>query len=84
MEVEAQPLLIEDDEKLGSLMYDQGSRRKSRLWPWITAITTHCLVAIVVLLAVALSSEAGFQNYKLWNAESRPEPYCMFENGGCA
>ena len=80
MEVEAQPLLIEDDEKLASLMYDQASRKKSGLRPWVMAIATHCLVALLVLLVMAFFPWAGSLNHKLWDAEWRPELYCMSVN----
>lgn len=81
MEIEAERLLIEEDEKLGSLMYAQRSKKKSRLRSWVIAITTHSIVALVVLFAVAFSSKAGIHHHKLWNAEYRPELYSMFD--GC-
>lgn len=83
MEVEAQPLLIDDDEKLGSLMHTQRSRIKgSRLRSWAVPIMTHGLVALLVLLAVLFSPLAGSISYhELWNAKARPSLYCRFEDG---
>lgn len=80
MEVEAQPLLIEEDEKLGSLMYAQRPKKDSRLRSWVVAILTHGFVALLVLLAVIFSPVAGFIPYhELSNAKARPTLYCMFE-----
>ena len=81
MEVESQPLLLEYDEKLGSFMYAQRPKKNSRLRSWAMAITTHSIVAVVVLFAVASFSKADCHRQKLCNAESRPELYCMFEAG---
>lgn len=79
MEVEAQPLLIEDDEKLGSLMYAQRSKQASRLPSWAVAIMTHGLVALLVLFAVVFFPLAGsISCHKLGNARARPTLYCMF------
>ena len=62
-------------------MYAQRPKKNSGLRSWVMAITTHSIVAIVVLFAVGFSSKAGFHNHKPWNVESRPELYCMFEDG---
>ena len=83
MAVEAQPLLINDDEKFGSLMHTERSRTKgSRLRSWAVPIVTHGLVALLVLLAVGFSPLAGFISYhELWNVKARPSLYCIFEDG---
>lgn len=84
MEVEAQPLLLEDDdEKLTGLTFAPRStteRKHSRLRSWAVAITTHASVALLVLLAVTTFSPVA----ELWNAAARARPtlYCMFEKHG--
>ena len=83
MEVEAEPLLIDDDEKLGSLVHTRRSRTKgSRLRSWAVPIMTHGLVALLVFLAVVFSPLAGIMSYhELWNGKARTSLYCRFEYG---
>ena len=78
MEIEAHPLLHEDDKKAGSLDA-QRSKKDSRLRSWAVAIMTHGLVALLVLLAVIITPTAGFVSYHdLWNAKVRSKLYCTF------
>ena len=83
MAVEALPLLIDDDEKIGDLIYTERSRSKgSRPQSWAVPIMTHGLVALLVLLAVVFSPLAGFiPHHKLLNVNARPSLYCRFEDG---
>lgn len=80
METEAQPLLLEDDEKPDKLMYPQRSKKISRLRSWAVLITTHGVVALLVLLAVTLSPMADLVSHReLWNARARPTIYCKLD-----
>ena len=78
MEVEAQPLLIEDDEKLCCPMETQRSKKLSRLRSWVVAITTHTVVALLVLVAaVPLLKVDVSSSTKLGDSKARPMLYCM-------
>lgn len=80
MEVEAQPLLIEDNEKLGSLIYAEPIKMDSRLRSWAVPITTHSFVALLVLIAVVFSPIPDlFAHQELRHTEFRPTLYCMLK-----
>ena len=83
MEVEEQPLLIDDDEKLSRSMQTHCSRTKgSRLRSWALPMITHGLVALLVLLAVIFSPLASLTSFhELWKDKTKPSLHCMFEGG---
>ena len=83
MEIEAEPLLCNDDQKLGNSIHTQRlSTKGSRLWSWAVPLMTHGLVALLVLFAVSFSLLAGLlSHHELQSAKARPSLYCAFEDG---
>ena len=76
-EIEAQPLLIED-EKLSRTMDIKHSKKPSRLRSWAMTVMTHTIVALLVVMAVvpSLKSEClSPTNIKKSGAQSTL--YCM-------
>ena len=79
MEVEAEPLLVDGNEKLDSPTHPPRLKQYSHTRSWAKAIATHTFIAILVLtLAISIPLPDFISPCRLRTTRAQPSLYCMF------